>query len=143
MFLVCSFLLSTFLYSRSLCGRHELMTDGSVKVFDYKNRETEHYESQQIQSVRVFIYRTSGGRRGTSSYRLGMSVSLPDGENYLFRIDKFGDDWKSALRQALSLKDRYGAVFYSENADDFWKFFLYNHLTPEEKELLYQLFETS
>lgn len=140
-FLVCSFLLSTFLYSRSLCGRYELMNDGSVKVFDYKNRETEHYKSHQIQSVCVSIYR-SGGHRSVS-YNLGMFVSLPDGEEYLFRVDKFGDDWNSALRQALSLKDRYGVIFSAEDEDDFWKFFLYNHLTPQEKELLYQLFETS
>lgn len=139
-FLVCSFLLSTFLYSRSLCGRYELMNDGSVKVFDYKNRETEHYKSHQIQSVCVSIYR-SGGK--SVSYNLGMFVSLPDGEEYLFRVDKFGDDWNSALRQALSLKDRYGVIFCAEDEDDFWKFFLYNHLTPQEKELLYQLFETS
>ena len=117
------------------------MNDGSVKVFDYKNRETEHYKSQQIQSVCVSIYR-SGGHKSVS-YNLGMFVSLPDEEEYLFRVDKFGDDWNSALRQALSLKDRYGVAFNAEDTDDFWKFFLYNHLTPEEKELLYQLFETS
>lgn len=140
-FLICSFLPSTFLYSRSICGRYELMTDGSVKVFDYKNRESEHYESQQIQSVCVSIF-SSGGRRGVS-YRLGMFVTLPDGKNYLFNIEKFGNDWNSALRQALSLKDRYGAAFSTEGADDFWKFFLYNNLTPEKKELLYQLFESS
>ena len=132
---------SVALFPRSLYGRYELLRDGTVQVYDSRNRQAEYYSLGDIESVRLDTNRTSGGRYSSGRWYARMTIFFLNGERCDFSIMSFGDDWPSAIEMAEKLKVIYGPLFYIEGKENLWRVVRDQDMTAENEALLKVLFE--
>lgn len=134
------FVFSIAIYPRSLYGRYELLQDGTVIVFDSHNRQTEQYSIDEITSVCLDTQRT--GVKGGGSWYAFLEFTFNDGDSCIFSIEEFGDDWTQAIQKAQQLKAYYGLLVSIEGKENLWKVVLYEDMTDEEQQLLFDLYES-
>jgi hypothetical protein len=137
MVLVVTFLVGVVMFPFSLHSRYELLRDGSVMAYNWKN-EPMDYPLGWIESVELEVYR-SGGK--IKDYLPRFQIHLRDGEVCNFPLRTLGDDWAQALQTAGELKRLYGARLEIMDAGKLRWVVWDGGLTAAEEKLLYELFE--
>lgn len=139
--LVCTLVFSLAIYPRSLYGRYELLSNGSVLEYDTRNQISDEYHLSQIESVILGTHRTSGGRYSHGSWYTSFFISFTDGKQCDFSIRLMGESWTEAIEKAQQLKHIYRDLLLIEGQDNLWKAILDTDMTEKESKALYALFE--
>lgn len=139
--LAVTLVFSAAVYPRSLYGRYELLRSAAVVVYDSHNQESEYYSIGDIRQVCLDTAATSSGRGSSGKWYARMTLHFADGDACSFSVRGFGDDWTEALRIAQMLKERYGRLVVIEDTENLQKVVRDWKLTPQEEQLLYQLYE--
>ena len=130
-----------FLSFFSLFGRNTLMQNGDITVYNVFNQEKRNYSVMDISMLEIQTGSYSTGRGFTTHWRTKYEFTMNDGRSYEFVGSCFRSD-RDAFENMIKMKtlvDRRKIIIKGvENLD---KVIYDNHYTPEELELLYELFE--
>ena len=140
MVLGLTFLISVAVFPLSLYGRAVLHEDGTVVVYNARNREVHHYTTDEIVSVELEPYRSSG--RYTSSWHLNFVITTDDSETYNFAAHSFAGTDLQQLQTMIHVKEElYDNQCLISGLKDVQKVIQSQYRQSDEKALVYQLFE--
>ena len=132
-----------FLSFFSLFGRNTLMQNGDITVYNVFNQEKRNYSVMDISMLEIQTGSYSTGRGFSTHWRTEYEFTMNDGRSYEFVDSCFRSD-QDALENMIKMKtlvDRRKIIIKGvENLD---KVIDDQDYTPEELELLYELFEVS
>lgn len=138
--LTVTFLISAAVFPLSLYGRAVLNEDGTVTVYDARNREEHHYTTDQIASVELGTYQASG--RYSSSWHLHFVITTVDSETYKFAAHSFSGTELQQLQTMLHVKDElYDNQCVISGLENVQKVIQDQYRQADERALVYQLFE--
>lgn len=125
----------------SLYGRDCLHYDGSIERYNMFNSQTDQYSAEQIEEVELKTYRYKNGRRSWAyHWGVSMKLSTQDGKEYQFASREFRKDshW---IAEMLAVKKQFdpGIISYKDT-EKIDRVIWDKNLSPEETELLYELF---
>ena len=143
--IVAAFLLVTLVFSlamfpRSLYGREVLMEDGTITVYSPGNREAEHYKFSDVESVTLETYKYTPSK-SLPQWSIRMVIHTRDGEDFYFTCGSFKGTYSESLTLMTEMKTRYGGLVTIEGTNNLGKSAGDMNLNPEERALLYALFE--
>lgn len=132
------------IYPRSFYGRYELHSDGTVTVLDSKNHNEVCYSISDFDAVCLDTGRTNTGRYGIGGkWYVTLEITFNDGKSRSFSVESFGEDWKTAIEVAETLKSHYGSLLSIDSTENLWKVVRDENMSAEEEMLLYALFEVN
>jgi len=138
--LVITFLVSAAVFPLSLYGRTVLNEDGTVTVYDTRNREVHHYTTAEIMSVELGTYYSSG--RYSGSWHLHFIITTSDSETYKFAAHSFAGTDLQQLQTMLHVKEKTYANQCSVSGLENMQNVIQDQYRREaERLLVYQLFE--
>ena len=127
-------LVCLFLAFFGLFGRTSLMQNGDITVYSVFNQEKRNYSIRDVSELEIEAGKKSSGKAGTT-WSVWLTFEMTDGKRYSFT---------SSLENMLQIKsliDEHKIIIQGvENLD---KVIDDQDYTPEELELLYELFEVS
>ncbi len=121
-----------FLAFFGLFGRTSLMQNGDITVYNVFNQEKRMYSVRDVSELEIEAGRKSSGKGGTI-WTVWLSFEMTDGKGYSFTPSL------ENMLQIKSLIDRHKIVITGVEKLD--EVIAYQDYTPEEIELLYELFE--
>lgn len=137
--LTVTFLISAAVFPLSLYGRAVLNEDGTVTVYDARNREVHHYTYDEIISVELGTYHSSG--RYSSSWHLHFVLTTVDNETYKFAAHSFIGTDIQQLQTMLHVKEElYNNQCLVSGLENIQKVIQDQYHQADEKALVYQLF---
>ena len=138
--LIVTFLISTAVFPLSLYGRTVLNEDGTVTVYDAGNREVHHYTYDEVISVELGTYQSSG--RYSDSWHIHFIITTVDSEIYKFAAHSFIGTDIQQLQTMLHVKEElYDNQCLISGLENIQKVIQDQYRQAEEKGLVYQLFE--
>ena len=138
--LTVTFFISAAMFPLSLYGRAVLNEDGSITVYDARNREEHHYTTDEIAFVEFGNYQASG--RYSSSWHLHFVITTTDSEIYKFAAHSFSGTDLQQLQTMLRVKeDIYDNQCFVSGLENVPKVIQDQYRQEDEKELVYRLFE--
>lgn len=138
--LAATFLISAVSFSLSFYGRTVLRNDSSILVYNSANNETEHYSPDQITDVELGIYSTRS-KGGLTHWHIEFTITTTDRETYRFPEHAFAGTALEELQTMLQVKQSLFADRFRITDTDKFSKVLAAHPQPNERALLYQLFE--
>lgn len=121
----------------SLYGRNCLRNDGSIVQHNIFNVQTREFTPKDISELKIDVFRHST-RHGPTHWDVQMVFTAESGRKFTFDFRDFRDDW---LRTMLDIKALYDpSIICYEDVEDLDRVAIDNNMSPEETELLYQLF---
>lgn len=145
--LITAVILGTFLVSAvsfpfSFYGRTVLRDDGSITVYNTVNKEVADYSGAQITDVELGIYSTHTKGGGTH-WHIEFTMTTADGKTHRFPEHAFAGTQLQQLQEMLRVKESlFSGQVRITDTDKFRKV-LAVFSRPEERALLYRLFEIS
>ena len=139
-FLLATLVFSIAMFPRSLYGREVLMQDGTITIYSPSNREAEHYKFSDVESVTLETYKYTPSK-SLPQWSIRMVIHTRDGEDFYFTCGSFRGKYPEALTLMMEMKARYGGLVTIEGTDNLGKSAIDMNLNPEERALLYALFE--
>ena len=126
------FFIFFFLSFFSLFGRNTLMQNGDITVYNVFNQEKRNYSVRDVSELEIEAGRKSSGKAGTT-WSVWLTFEMTDGKRY-----SFAPSLENML-QIKSLIDEHKIII--EGVENLDKVIDDQNYTPEELELLYELFE--
>lgn len=118
-----------------------LFDDGSIVSYNSRNEEACRYEAADITEVR--LYTDTIRRKGIDDWTFGIQFTTAKGSSYDFLYSEFRHD-DLEIRDMLRCKALFShAALRIDGADRLSTVVKDQNLTPEETELLYELFENT
>lgn len=139
-FLLATLVFSLAMFPRSLYGRKVLKEDGTITVYTPGNRERSHYKFSDVESVILETYKYKP-KKSLPRWSVRMVIHTRDGEDFYFTCGSFKGTYSESLTLMMEMKTRYGSLVSIEGTDNLGKSAGDLNLTPEERALLYALFE--
>ena len=132
----------------SICGRECLMADGSVRRYNSFNRIVDEHPAEQIENVVIAADLYSTGKYSSYHWGVDMTLTTSNGQEYYFDHRSFHNSSEKEnafwLSEMLKLKSQYwNSVISYEDIQHIDKVIYDRHLTEQEAQMLYQLFEIS
>ena len=128
----------------SLYGRACLRYDGGVVQYNMFNQQAEEFLSRDIENLTVSLFRYSTGGKYQKTRHWGIQLKLrtSSGKYYTFDHREFhSDGTRRYLPEMVAVLSRYNPeIIRYENTDKLDSFIAEKDLSPEELQLLYQLF---
>lgn len=140
--LVSTFLFCLVMLGLSVCGREVLCYDGTVQVYNARNRQKEDCKFSDITQVTLETDLSSGSRSSPDWY-VQMKIHLQNGETYSFYHTAFRGDTKHQLKTMIAMKDCYGDLLVIDSSPNLQGVIKDFYFDTEEQTLLYQLFDAS
>lgn len=138
--LAATFLISAAVFPLSLYGRAVLNEDGTVTVYDAQNREVHHYSTDEVTSVELGTYQSSG--RYSGSWHLHFVITTTDSETYKFAAHSFVGTDLQQLHAMLYVKEElYDNQCIISDLENVQKVIQDQYRQDDEQALVYQLFE--
>lgn len=138
--LVITFLVSAAMFPLSLHGRAVLNEDGTVTVYDARNREVHQYAYYEVTSVELGTYQSSG--RYSGSWHIHFVITTKDSETYRFAAHSFAGTDLQQLQTMLHVKEElYGNQCLISGFENVQKVIQDQYRQADEQALVYQLFE--
>jgi hypothetical protein len=137
------FFIFFFLSFFSLFGRNTLMQNGDITVYSVFNQEKRNYSVMDISTLEIQTGSYSTGKGFSTYWRTEYEFTMNDGRSYEFTDSCFRSD-RDAFENMIKMKtlvDRQKITI--EGVENLDKVIDDNHYTPEELELLYELFAIS
>ena len=131
----------------SLFGRDCLLYDGSIKQYSMFNNQTNTLEVEDITDIEISTIRSRNSRKLLShTWSVQMVFTTADGEAYTFRSRDFrrggqsnGISWPEAMLHTT--KHFPPEIIHCSGKDDLRWVFDDHDFSPEEAQMLHQLFE--
>ena len=123
----------------SVCSRTCLNTDGSIRVYNAFNRETEFHAAEQMEAVSISTNSSRHGPKNTNvtwTIRLTLTDETGDAHFFYYR------DMRGGLSNLIQIKSCYDPeIIQIRGTGQLDKVIEEYHFNEEECQLLYQLFE--
>ena len=116
------------------------MQDGTITIYSPGNREAEHYKFSDVESVTLGTYNYKP-RKSPSRWSVRMVIHTRYGEDFHFTCGSFKGTYSESLTLMTEMKARYGGLVTIEGVHNLGKSACDMNLNPEERALLYALFE--
>lgn len=141
--LVIVLLVSFIPFPWSLYGRSCLHSDGSIVRHNMFNRVTKEFSEQDIESLEIEALHARQGK-GRRTWTVRMKFTTESGRNFSYTFREFRGNITETLSAMLQVKSCYhpSIITYSgtENVGDV---IAYRNFSPEEKAMIYELFNLS
>lgn len=138
--LAVTFFISAAVFPLSLHGRAVLNEDGTITVYDAKNREIHHYTYDEVTSVELGTYQSSG--RYSGSWHIHFVIYTSDSKTYNFAAHTFSGTDLQQLQTMLHVKETlYGNQCLISGTENLRKVIQDQYHQADERALVYQLFE--
>ncbi len=135
------FFILFFLSFFGLFGRNTLMQNGDITVYSVFNQEKRNYSVMDISTLEIQTGSYSTGRGFSTYWRTEYEFTMNDGRSYEFADSCFRSDrdaFENMIKMKTLVDNRKIIIKGVENLD---KVIDDQNYTPEEIELLYELFE--